>query len=317
MHSRSVQLLIMLLISMGLASCGLMIPDIKESWDKDVPADPVTATPKITGAAQMEWEIRRRVYCELKEAVRSVNQLLLAQRTGKNVKGADKSGGPIPLNWEAQVSLSLEVDESSSINPGLALNTPLPNTINYPAKTTALGAVPAVITPQSFSLGVGGTLSSTATRIDTYNPYYSVAALMKPTTGESVCVPENDPFTRASLKPVTSSPLIIVGDLGIQDWLTGAMLNNVLLPSIGGSTGKPPVTYEVKFIIVSSGNVTPTWKLVRVSANAGALSFISTGRTRTHDLIVTIGPPGAATNNNHLAAQIGSAVSNGNRATVS
>jgi hypothetical protein len=55
------------------------------------------------------------------------------------------------------------------------------------------------------------------------------------------------------------------------------------------------ISHEVKFIIVSNGNATPTWQLIRIAANAAALTnaapaFLDTGRTRTHDLIVTLGP---------------------------
>src|ERR1700680_2259490 len=102
------------------------------------------------------------------------------------------------------------------------------------------------------------------------------------------------------------------------------MIVNDLLPSTSPSTqpAGPPgqgaaglkqdaVSYEIKFVIVSNGNVTPTWKLVRVSANtATSPPFFGLGRTRTHDLIITIGPPTPQTSQSHLASQIGNAVSN-------
>ena len=87
----------------------------------------------------------------------------------------------------------------------------------------------------------------------------------------------------------------------------------------GGGGGAPKadtISYEIKFIIVSSGNVTPTWKLVRVSANSGSTPFFSTGRTRTHDLIVTIGPNTIQTNDTNLASQISSGVGSANRALL-
>jgi hypothetical protein len=82
----------------------------------------------------------------------------------------------------------------------------------------------------------------------------------------------------------------------------------------GGGAGAAPDTLsiEIKFIIVTSGNVTPTWKLLRVSANTTG-NLLSLGRTRTHDLIITIGPNNQQTLNTHLASQIGNAVSNGNQ----
>ena len=73
---------------------------------------------------------------------------------------------------------------------------------------------------------------------------------------------------------------------------------------------------EIKFIIVSNGNISPTWKLVRVTANNGSAPLFATGRTRTHDLIITIGPSNQKTLNTHLASQIGQAVSSGNQSLL-
>ena len=88
----------------------------------------------------------------------------------------------------------------------------------------------------------------------------------------------------------------------------------------GGGSGNgaksDTVSLEIKFIIVTSGNITPTWKLVRVSANTGSSPLFAAGRTRTHDLIITIGPKSTDTANTHLASQIGQAVSSGNQSTV-
>jgi hypothetical protein len=320
-------LAIVLAVGCLTTGCGAMVPDIKEIWDKDIPSDPATNRPPVPGAGQIEFEIKKRLFCDLKDAVQKVNNYYV--ETSKT--GAKRR--LIPLDWGALVSLSLEVDESSALNPAVALNTVLPNAVtNFPG-------LPSVTTPQSFSLGFGGAISSTATRIDKFNPYYSIAHLMKPYTRQSVCHPENDPFTRLSLTPASSSPFIIESDLGIKDWLMGAAFANALLPSdqptplpaadrsqrgggagqTGGATGRQEIdtlTYEIKFVIVSNGNVTPTWKLVKVSANAGAGTFFSVGRTRTHDLIITIGPPTSKTDQRFSSAETGAAVGNAIRTLI-
>ena len=299
-----------------MIACGsLTVPDIKEAWDSDKPADAAKGEAKIPGAAQIEFEIKKRIYCDLKEAVQEVNRYPVT--SGSYNKQVVKQEGLLPFDWGAQVSLSLQVDEVSALNPGITLNDYMPNAIKiFNAKDT-------VTVPQSFTLGFGGTLSSTATRIDKFDPYYSIAFLMVPDTHTSVCRPENDPFVRQGWIPASSSPFILESDLGIKDWLLGAMIVDNLLPSVGAPPkggGKDTVTYEIKFVIVSSGNVTPTWKLVRVSANTGALPFFNAGRTRTHDLIITIGPSEGAraqqASQTHLASQIGNAVSNANRALL-
>jgi hypothetical protein len=157
----------------------------------------------------------------------------------------------------------------------------------------------------------------------------------------------NDPFRQRGWEAASSSPFIIEGDLGIRDWLFGAILTDVFIPSQkdvrpspggshpprkparlapattgagggngngnGGSTqggGVKPDTmsYEIKFVIVSNGNITPTWKLINVSANTSG-NFFSAGRTRTHDLIITIGPDDQRTLLSHWASEVGQSVS--------
>ena len=219
--------------------------------------------------------------------------------------------GPIPLDWIAQISLSFQVDESSALSPGVTLNTTLPNAVKV------FGPQSSVSVSQSRSVGFGGTLSSTATRIDKFDPSYSVRYLMIPDGPNSACT--SDPFvTQLNWIPDSSSPFILEGNLGIEDWLFGAILTDLFLHSAdlpkggtGGAQKPDTISYEVKFVIVSNGNVTPTWKLVNISANTSG-TFFSTGRTRTHDLILTIGPNDTTTIYSHLASQIGQAVSGGN-----
>ena len=156
----------------GLTGCGLAIPDIKEAWDADRPAVPAAGQPKISGTAQIEFEIKKRVYCELKDAVQTVNQIEVS--SGPHGKLGPPKKGPLPPEWGVQVSLSLQVDKSAALNPGVAFNQVMPNAIK------AFGPGNTVTTPQSFNLGFGATLSSTATRVDTFDPYWTIDYLMIP-----------------------------------------------------------------------------------------------------------------------------------------
>ena len=294
------------------------MPDIKEVWDADMP--PAQANGQtIPGTAQIEFEIKKRVYCELEDAVKYVNANFPVSAGPSPDKLKPFARYPLPPEWITQISLSLQVDESSSLGPGLTLNTVLPNSVRV------FGPGSSVSSSQSSSVGLGGTLSSTATRIDKFDPSWSIAYLMQPDTKNSVCLDENDPFKRLGWQPDSSSPFILESDLGIKKWLVGAVITDVLLnsqtgsggsqkassSSSGGGTKPDTISYEIKFIIVSNGNVTPTWKLVKFSANTTGTLFAA-GRTRTHDLIITIGPNDSNTLNSHLAAQIGQAVSGGN-----
>jgi hypothetical protein len=113
-----------------LASCGIIVPDIKEPWDADKPA--TDTDPKVSGTALIEFEIKKRIYCDLKDDVQYVNQFPATNlRTGQKEL-------LLPMNWSAQTSLSLQVDETTSLNPGLGLVNTLPNVISYPARTTPL-----------------------------------------------------------------------------------------------------------------------------------------------------------------------------------
>jgi hypothetical protein len=334
MRALRVGSLAVILVSYGLAGCGLSIPDVKEAWDSDYPGDPRTGAKPIAGTTLIEFEIKKKIYCELKDAVKAANAIPTTTSETRGGKQTLKYPGLFPPGYVAQVALSLQIDESVSLNPGLTYTQTMANAVK------AFGVGNTVTIPQSFSFGLGGTLSSTATRIDKFNPQYSIAFLSEPDTKDVVCIPGNDPL--ASIAP-SDTPFQIESDLGIKKWLVGALLVNDYLPSDltqsnptssrkpkpgaaaagggggggGSATKADTISYEIKFVIVSSGNVTPTWKLVQFSANTSSSPFFGTGRTRTHDLIITIGPNTTTTDNSHLASQISAGVATANRALIS
>jgi hypothetical protein len=346
------------LISSGLCGCGLTVPQVGEIWDGDYPGDGAS-TPRLTATAQIEYEIKQKVYCELRYAVQEAEKVPV-ERDGKRFP-------LIPYGWGVQLQLSLGVDESIALNPGLSFAQLYPNVVKV------FGVSNSVTTAQSFTLGLGATLSSEALRTDKFNTYYTIKDLALRKT--AICDSDGKPDPSKDLfihdfhwTPATSSPFLIESDLGLKNWLIGAMYFDTLLPSSspqpqpqpssasggkfegkfegklegqlngqakgtfegktssggssqggrGGSGGagggggaggfaQDSISQEIKFIIVSTGNIQPTWKLVQVSANTGNPPFFSTGRTRTHDLIITIGPPTTRTANDFLASQIGQA----------
>jgi hypothetical protein len=321
-----------------LCGCALSNPQISEIWDADYPGDPgqpgdpYSRTPPVSATAQIEFEIKKRIYCELRDAVSTANTYpIYGSETLKGKRELMRTS-LIPDNWAAQIALSLQVDESSALNVSVSYTDVLANAV----KTFGVGN--SVSSGQSTSVGLGGILSSTATRIDKFNPYYTVRSLSVPITPNSACYvdpndPEStDPFHNVSIKPAKSSPFLIESDLGIKNWLIGSMVVNNLLestleepkgasddskkkgnakagakqaPGSGGGPKPDSVTYEIRFVILSSGNVTPTWKLIPISANTGALPFVNISRMRTHDLIITLGAIGdPLAFQSHFAAQI-------------
>lgn len=321
-----------------LAACGAVSPEIKEAWDGEgKPGDPSIKKPPFSATAQIEFEIRRKIYCELRTAVVHVNDYPYTAFDQSNTLLGKRL--MIPKEWIAQLSLSLQVDESTALAPGVSYNQVMRNAV------ATFGVGNTITQGQSFNLGFGGTVSATATRNDKFNPTYSIAWLMNKPTDKDNCRPENDIFQNDYPR---SSPFLIESELGIEKWLLGAMLAENLLPSQppivpqqpakrhaggspmaamaadpgggggdkgGGSLGPFSVSTELKFVIITSGNITPTWKLLQVSANTSGNLFAA-GRTRTHDLIITIGPPTQDTASANFALQVQSAVATGLRSAI-
>ena len=319
-----------------LASCGTYVPNIAEIGDRDVEENQVCKAeglvnckhPKITATAQIEYEIVEKIFCSLKKGVRKAYEYPVQQSSSQTGTFKTVYNSLFPSNWGAQVSLSLEVDEASALTPGVAVSKILPNAV----QVFGPGTTGTVSIAQSLSLGFGGALSSTATRIDKFNPYWSIKDLSTPEPKNSSC--DTDLFVAQHIDPAKSSPFVVIeNDLGIEDWLVDSMWVNDNVPSspqktsgtsggVGGGAGggggggqKPEsISIEIKFIIVTSGTVTPTWKLVNVSANTGSGALFGAGRTRTHDLIITVGPNSDATRNSHLASQVSSGINAAARA---
>jgi hypothetical protein len=89
------------------------------------------------------------------------------------------------------------------------------------------------------------------------------------------------------------SPLLS-GNLGIKSWLQGAIdaqskiPSTVLAPKIVSSK-LDVLSYNIKFVVITSGSANPTLKLVNLSAGKNFPLF-SGNRTRTHGLTLTLGP---------------------------
>ena len=116
--------------------------------------------------------------------------------------------------------------------------------------------------------------------------------------------------------PPNPGSLLVQSDLGLYDWLEAEAIGvdtaEFGAPSDPNSIFKQNVlSHEVKFDVVTSGNITPGWKLARATVNQSG-SFLSTSRERVHDLLITLGPidPKVVTGlipsaeNSHLASQI-------------
>jgi hypothetical protein len=285
---------ILLLSAISIGGCGLVVPDIQEFWG--TPQDAGIKVNKIAG----------QIVCELRKAVQ---QVYIDERE-HYVEIVPDPLHPPPKpqrlstwfdSWGAQVTLTLNIVENTNLAPGVTFIQPLA------AAST------------SRSLSLGATASSTATRTDKLNLFYTVQELKHgmPSTG-LLCIPGP-----------TNADLFVQSDLKLYDWLSAALVANAtgIAHYNNGSSPKNGIEHEVKFDIVSDGSVNPTWTLVRFSGDTTG-SLFAVGRDRSQDLDIAFGPiassggggggggGGAASaqlapaaENSHLATQIGLAVS--------
>jgi hypothetical protein len=242
------------IVTLWLQGCGTYVPQINEVWEG------------VNITSDMELRIKQNIFCETVQAIRDVRRIITVPGYGPS----------IPDDYGVQMQIGLTVEEVGSINPGVTYTDPLKNALVHGANVA-----------QQFSLSAGGTLSSTATRTDTSYSYYNVGRIVGRGANIEVC---------QNLNRAGSSPFLR-SELGIEDFLLqvvpGAIAFHSSAPAKGGAGKNAKLdvfSYEIKFVIVSNGNITPTWKLVNVTANSGNLPFLNLGRTRTHDLILTIGP---------------------------
>lgn len=179
-------------------------------------------------------------------------------------------------DWLATVTLKLTVEEKSSANPGLSWVRTLSDT-------------------RSFTLSAGVNASSDATRIETISFTYPLRELRSAR-----------PIVNPCEKP---GEILIEGDLKIGQFLDKKIFLSTVPATIIGPYSA--FSYQVTFVVVYGGSVTPTWKLVEFTANPDS-PFLNATRTRTHDVTITIAPPGDAAAAEaaaiHNAALIGQAV---------
>jgi hypothetical protein len=226
-------------------------------------------------------KIINHVKCELREAVFYVidydKQNALEQMDRKRRLQWLES-------WSAWVTIKFSVNEKGALNPGVTFIDPLPK-------------------DQSFSLGLGGLFSSEASRIETVDYLFVF---------KDDFINKRYQFRNRPGHCIEPGGILIESDLKLKDWLWSKLFPYFLPENIHDTPPKT-LTDEIAFVRISNGDITPTWKLVRFSATGNP--FASIGRTRTDNLIITLGPydlptktPSKAAQDSHLAAKIGSAV---------
>ena len=201
------------------------------------------------------------------------------------------------LRWSAKTTLTLTIDEKSTLSPGLT----------FPRDV--------------FTLALGGSLAGDATRVQTISWFFDFRDFYVPPAKRNGR-DDDTPCQRTYDLPIE-------GDLQIYE----SVYSGAKTARIPGSVSQPFKTggpldlieHHVTFDVTFGGNITPSWKFVNVTANTDG-TFFSASRDRKDDLLITMGPsqiedtkreliarravgPSTAVANAHLAAQIGQAVS--------
>jgi hypothetical protein len=303
----------------SLAGCGTFVPDFGEFYDTVPPSKLIDA-------------IVSHVHCEVKSQVQFIildDYELASQihpgtgkKLGRRLNWLD--------DWAAQVTLTLTVNEKTTLSPGVTLNTILPNAVTtFPNGN--------VTSPQSVnvSFGVGG--SADATRKAVVSWYIDFRDFTKDKAKLAQARLVRDRLyaeARAAGSPVIASlcndrnGVLIEGDIKFREWLYMMVTPAFVQDGVTGDfvqnlkneikVGKKDVLQDqITFVMQYNGNVTPSWKLLRVSANPSG-TFFNAQRTRTQDLVITLGPApndvkAAAVQkaqNEALASAIGIAVAN-------
>jgi hypothetical protein len=166
--------------------------------------------------------------------------------------------------WGVEMALVLQVEEKTTLDPTMMLTPPMPKT-------------------SVFTLGATALQTADATRIDKVNFYYTIKELYLGRGRK--CIRDENP---------TPGSFLVQSDLKLSEWLH-SYVDSIATGQVGtfGSASGPykqnVLSHEVKFEAISTGSVTPAWKLVRVAFDQTG-SLLAGTRDRTHDLIVTFGP---------------------------
>jgi hypothetical protein len=250
----------------AVAGCGVQVPTIE---------------PLARSQAEVGFivnKIANHIGCEIGYAMLGIHSRYRRSGLADRIKWLD--------NWAAKITLTIQVEEKTALAPGISFRTLFPNA------TTTFGSQ-TITTGQFFSFGVGGQFSTGAIRIEK-------VGYLVPLGGLAKRVREGE--ERGKPCDIGTGPNI-EGDLKFREWLEAAVLldetGGTLMhldppgnpsPETAGSV--PPfdvISHEVNFVVMASGNVTPTWSLVTVSANPNGPLLAAT-RTRTNNVLITMGP---------------------------
>lgn len=217
---------------------------------------------------KMEINLVANIRCEVENAIHDVEQL---------------GGMPyLSTTWGTQITLNLAWDEMSAVAPGLSFLSPL----------RAM---------QSFELGLGGSATAHATRRESITFLWENRQLLKEHVLYRTTNQGRSPDCARQEKGV-----MIDSDLRIGEFIYDkATLAKSQIGTTVGSNWPQFSTFQETLTFVGSfgGQITPTWKLTRLTADTSGDLFSAT-RTTTGEILITLGPL-ATDNDGNLLPKLG------------
>jgi hypothetical protein len=243
--TRSKSTFFALALSTTLAGCGFFVPE------KEIFVNDNVERGDLSPEGRFENMIVAHVKCEIRKGLWKAMYF-------RNVKAWLEP-------WGTAVTLKITVDEQSALTPSATFLDPLPNA-------------------QKFTLGLTGSGTAHATRVETIAYTYSNLEL------EKEAIKELRAKGELSCNHLQSG-VMIESDLKIEQFI----YDKAVIAAVGEDTSKnlttaPFSTFsdDITFVASFGGTVTPTWTLTRVTVNPSTL-FGAT-RTRTHQATITLGP---------------------------
>ncbi|EJL51633.1 hypothetical protein PMI09_04423 [Rhizobium sp. CF122] len=227
----------------------------------------ISAKNKSSLQGRVEANILANIRCE-------VTKGLFRAVASKNV--------PWLTTWGVTISLNLTWEELSNLSPGLTYTKPLAGT-NFA------------------TIGGGVSGSAHATRTEAITLTWDNAVLLQ----EAKLTHKTDPTLDCS---VTEKGVTVNSNLKIDEFIYDkASIADTPTSSTMGSMYAPFSTFQetLTFVVSFGGGVTPTWNLTRFTINPDG-SFLGATRTKTSQIIVTLGPvaaPASPAGMAELAAQ--------------
>jgi hypothetical protein len=260
---RIISVSVVVIPSMLLTSCGLYVPNKHLLRADSRYTDPSNRESYQNTEGRAEANIIANLRCEIANGIYVASAI---RHDGQN------NTSYLRESWGTQVTLKLTWDEQSSISPGLSFIHPKANS-------------------QSRAIGLGGSASAHATRLETVTFLFENKALYEAEVKWLQNKQDNpNGLLRDCSKRETGT--MIDSDLKIAEFI----IDKATVASTGIATTDEPnnapfstFQEDITFVGAYGGDFTPTWTLTRFTANTSG-KLIAGTRTVTGDVLITLGP---------------------------